>query len=62
MELRNHELNPCVGHCQVNQLGVCIGCGRTREERFSWYQLSHQQQREILIRISAESLFIDPVN
>lgn len=58
MELQNYDLNPCVGLCQVDDSGCCRGCGRTREERQNWYQLSQQQQREILMRISDEPLFI----
>lgn len=48
--------NPCVGLCQTNISGICIGCGRSREERYQWYQLSEYQRREILFRIEQEPL------
>lgn len=28
--------NPCIGVCQSNNRGYCIGCLRSREERFNW--------------------------
>ncbi|CAM2922978.1 MULTISPECIES: DUF1289 domain-containing protein [Vibrio oreintalis group] len=56
MDIRNYSANPCVGLCESNINGVCIGCGRTREERYLWYQMSEIEQREILDRLSNEPL------
>ncbi|WP_038174453.1 DUF1289 domain-containing protein [Vibrio pacinii] len=48
--------NPCIGVCQTNSSGMCIGCGRSREERYQWYKLPEHQRREILFRLEQEPL------
>ncbi|WP_071816298.1 DUF1289 domain-containing protein [Vibrio orientalis] len=58
MDVRCQPANPCIGLCQADNNGRCIGCGRTRQERYRWYQLSEVEQREILIRLDSESLSI----
>lgn len=40
--------NPCVGVCQSNPRGYCIGCFRSREERFNWHLKTAQEQRKII--------------
>jgi len=40
--------SPCVGRCQTDSRGYCIGCLRSREERFDWLKFSPAQQREII--------------
>jgi predicted Fe-S protein YdhL (DUF1289 family) len=40
--------SPCVGRCQTDSRGYCIGCLRSREERFGWLKFSPAQQREII--------------
>lgn len=40
--------SPCINVCQVNAKGYCMGCFRTRDERFYWQQLSNSQKREVL--------------
>ncbi|WP_026959281.1 MULTISPECIES: DUF1289 domain-containing protein [Aliagarivorans] len=40
--------NPCRGICQSNNRGLCLGCFRTRDERFHWQNLSIVQQQNIL--------------
>jgi len=56
MDIRNQVPNPCIGHCQQDSKGLCLGCGRTREERYLWYQLTDIEQREILQRVCVQSL------
>ncbi|MCG9724574.1 DUF1289 domain-containing protein [Vibrio brasiliensis] len=56
MDIRNQTQNPCIGYCQADSKGFCLGCGRSREERYLWYQLSEIEQREILQRICVQSL------
>lgn len=48
--------NPCIGMCQVGGNGRCLGCGRTRIERYQWYQLSEVEQREVLLKADVEPL------
>ncbi|GLP97219.1 DUF1289 domain-containing protein [Paraferrimonas sedimenticola] len=40
--------SPCRGICKVNQRGYCIGCARSREERFNWLQFSDTQKRQVI--------------
>lgn len=43
--------NPCIGVCQSNKYGYCIGCLRSREERQTWYQMSDTQKHRVLRRL-----------
>lgn len=56
MDIRNQTANPCVGLCELGATGLCLGCGRSREERHMWYQLPEIKQREILERLAREPL------
>ncbi|KAA9002045.1 DUF1289 domain-containing protein [Affinibrenneria salicis] len=40
--------SPCRGVCQTNERGFCIGCWRSREERFGWQNMSDGQKRDVL--------------
>ncbi|MEW5682541.1 MAG: DUF1289 domain-containing protein [Pseudomonadota bacterium] len=40
--------NPCVGVCQSNSRGYCMGCLRSREERFNWHQKPVEERAHIL--------------
>lgn len=40
--------SPCIGRCQTDIKGYCIGCLRSREERFNWLKFTPAQQREII--------------
>nr|WP_211185893.1 DUF1289 domain-containing protein [Brenneria salicis] len=40
--------NPCRGVCQSDERGYCRGCLRSRNERFSWGQMSDTQKQEVL--------------
>ncbi|MGR6439326.1 DUF1289 domain-containing protein [Proteus mirabilis] len=40
--------SPCIGRCESNLQGYCIGCYRSRQERFSWSTMSHQEKRNVL--------------
>lgn len=31
------DTNPCIGICQLDAKGYCIGCYRTQEEKEKWY-------------------------
>ncbi|CAM3691328.1 DUF1289 domain-containing protein [Rheinheimera salexigens] len=40
--------NPCIGVCQSNNRGYCIGCLRSRDERFNWHDKPVAEQARIL--------------
>ncbi len=40
--------NPCIGRCQTDNKGYCVGCFRSRDERFNWLKSTPAQQREII--------------
>ncbi|WP_245587021.1 DUF1289 domain-containing protein [Pelistega indica] len=40
--------SPCVGVCQANAKGYCMGCFRTRDERLYWQKLSNGQKQDVL--------------
>ena len=39
--------SPCRGMCQVNARGYCVGCARSRDERFHWQSFDDAQKREV---------------
>lgn len=40
--------NPCIGVCQSNNRGYCLGCLRSRDERFNWHDKPVAEQARIL--------------
>lgn len=40
--------NPCIGVCQSNNRGYCMGCLRSRDERFNWHQKPVAERARIL--------------
>ncbi|WDE04173.1 DUF1289 domain-containing protein [Thalassomonas viridans] len=42
--------SPCIGVCQVDDRGYCLGCMRTREERLSWLNLSCADRQKVIKR------------
>jgi hypothetical protein len=40
--------SPCKGVCQTNNRGYCIGCFRSRDERFNWNKFSDGQKKHII--------------
>lgn len=45
--------NPCIGVCQSNNRGYCLGCLRSREERFNWH-LKPASERAHILRLLAQ--------
>jgi predicted Fe-S protein YdhL (DUF1289 family) len=39
--------SPCRDICQLDDAGICIGCGRTGFEIAEWLQASAQRRRQI---------------
>ncbi len=40
--------NPCVGVCQSNAKGYCLGCLRSRTERQKWNELAPAEKMRVL--------------
>ena len=40
--------SPCRGICQTDARGYCLGCLRSRDERFNWMRFSDAQKREVI--------------
>lgn len=40
--------SPCVGVCQSDTNGNCLGCYRTRDERLYWIKLEPDVKRKII--------------
>lgn len=45
--------NPCVSQCELNDHGVCLGCGRTKTEIKSWKALADAQRHDVNMRLLA---------
>jgi len=42
--------SPCVGICQSNVKGYCLGCMRTRDERQDWINLDNDNKKKVIKR------------
>jgi predicted Fe-S protein YdhL (DUF1289 family) len=42
--------SPCVGICQSNAKGYCLGCMRTRDERQNWINLDNDNKQKVIKR------------
>lgn len=42
--------SPCVGVCQSDDKGLCLGCLRTRDERTNWITLSSDDKQKVIKR------------
>ncbi|MBV7314447.1 DUF1289 domain-containing protein [Shewanella sp. NIFS-20-20] len=40
--------SPCKGICTTDKGGYCLGCFRSRDERFNWQKFSDSQKQEVL--------------
>lgn len=40
--------SPCIGRCEMNAQGYCVGCYRSRQERFDWSKMNQYEKRNIL--------------
>lgn len=40
--------NPCINVCQSDNRGYCLGCFRSREERYNWANMTTEQKRRVL--------------
>ncbi|HBF46829.1 DUF1289 domain-containing protein [Shewanella frigidimarina] len=40
--------SPCIGVCQSDRRGYCMGCLRSRDERFNWMSYSELQKQDVI--------------
>ncbi len=45
--------SPCNKICTLNANGVCIGCGRSREELGGWMNYSDAEKKQVVARAKA---------
>ncbi|MBE0365387.1 hypothetical protein PULV_a2170 [Pseudoalteromonas ulvae UL12] len=41
--------SPCIGVCQTNNRGYCLGCFRSRDERFNWQTMSDVDKKQVIV-------------
>lgn len=52
----NSTASPCVERCKiVERIGVCRGCGRTRDEISGWANASEERRKQILAELKARA-------
>jgi predicted Fe-S protein YdhL (DUF1289 family) len=42
--------SPCMGICQSNVKGYCLGCMRTRDERQNWIDFDNDNKKKVIKR------------
>jgi predicted Fe-S protein YdhL (DUF1289 family) len=42
--------SPCVGICQTDEKGLCVGCYRSRDERQTWINLNSDDKQKVIKR------------
>lgn len=42
--------SPCIGICQSDDKGYCMGCFRTRDERQGWINLDSDNKQKVIKR------------
>lgn len=42
--------SPCVGICQSDEKGLCLGCFRSRDERSEWITLTSDDKQKVIKR------------
>ncbi len=42
--------SPCIGICQSDDKGQCLGCFRTRDERQSWLNFNSDDKQKVIKR------------
>lgn len=40
--------SPCIGVCRSDARGYCLGCFRSRDERFQWLDYSDHQKQLVI--------------
>lgn len=43
--------NPCIDICEFNKKKICKACGRTKQEKKQWQEMSKQDKHQVWLRI-----------
>lgn len=54
--------NPCIGVCTTNSKGYCLGCLRSRQERYHWNSMTSFQQQLVVNLCNKRRLKIQSQN
>jgi len=41
--------SPCIDICESNARGFCLGCYRSRDERFRWLKMDTTEKKKVLV-------------
>jgi uncharacterized protein len=52
MRIADKVRSPCVSICALDDNDTCIGCHRTGDEIMRWSQMSNEERREVLEKVS----------
>ncbi|PKI12786.1 DUF1289 domain-containing protein [Colwellia sp. 12G3] len=42
--------SPCIGICQLDEKGHCLGCMRSRDERQDWKNFNNDEKQKVIKR------------
>jgi len=49
--------SPCISVCAMDDLsGLCLGCYRTLDEIKDWWDMTPEQQKNLLVELEARQL------
>jgi len=49
--------SPCISVCAMDDLsGLCLGCYRTLDEIKDWWDMTSEQQKNLLVELEARQL------
>lgn len=54
--------SPCIGVCELDELGLCRGCFRMLDEIASWAGFDAQQRATVLARVARRRAAHSPDN
>lgn len=41
--------SPCIDVCESNSRGFCLGCYRSRDERFRWLKMNTAEKKKVIM-------------
>ncbi|WP_286233839.1 DUF1289 domain-containing protein [Thalassotalea sediminis] len=50
MKIDSKTLSPCIRKCCLNDVDICLGCGRHVDEIVSWSKYTNEQKYQVLDR------------
>jgi predicted Fe-S protein YdhL (DUF1289 family) len=52
--------SPCIGVCELDAAGLCIGCRRSGDEIAHWLRLSEAQRRHLMDQVLPARAVAEP--